>query len=320
MADNCPLCHGEVVESGSRGFDKKDFNCMVCGKFTLSGTACSRVREHFGPGTTQAAILSHTIRKMQRENEWPALTWDDVQRLANENTVPSAAEQSDNFLRWLGDNLRAPGELVNVTFERVKAIVGAITGEGANFIVRSLLDQDLLDAEGHSSHHLRQATVATLTLSLKGWQRYETIRRGASDSRKAFMAMKFGDTTLDSVFRDCFKPAVAQTGFNLVRLDEKPSAGLIDDRLRVEILSSRFLIAELTNDNLGAYWEAGYAEGLGKPVIYTCEKGFFNHAKTHFDTNHHLTVIWDNTGLNEASESLKATIRATLPADAKLTD
>ena len=59
-----------------------------------------------------------------------------------------------------------------------------------------------------------------------------------------------------------------------------PKAGLIDDRLRVEIRTSRFLIADLTHENAGAYWEAGFAEGLGKPVIYTCEKSKFDTAKT----------------------------------------
>ena len=70
-------------------------------------------------------------------------------------------------------------------------------------------------------------------------------------------------------------PAVASAGFDLVRLDEDPQAGSIDERLRVEIRKSRFLVADLTHGNPGAYWEAGFAEGLGKPVIYTCEKDDF---------------------------------------------
>jgi hypothetical protein len=132
--------------------------------------------------------------------------------------------------------------------------------------------------------------------------------------------MKFGDATLDEVFRQCFKPAVEKTGFDLVRIDEKPKTGLIDDRLRVEIRTSRFVIADLTHGNLGAYWESGYAEGLEKPVIYTCEGRIFEKEKTHFDTNHHLTVPWDYANLAEAAERLEDTIRATLPADAKLSD
>jgi len=104
------------------------------------------------------------------------------------------------------------------------------------------------------------------------------------------------------------------------RLDDIPKAGLIDDRLRNEIRTSRFLISDLTHENAGTYWEAGYAEGLGKPVIYTCEESKFESQKTHFDTNHHLTVIWNKDHPKEVVEKLKATIRATLPDEAKLTD
>jgi nucleoside 2-deoxyribosyltransferase len=136
------------------------------------------------------------------------------------------------------------------------------------------------------------------------------------------MAMKYGDAQLDAVFSTCFKPAVEQTGFTLMRLDEEPRAGLIDDHLRLDIRRSRFLVADLSHANLGAYWEAGYAEGLGRPVIYTCRKDVFDDpkAKPHFDTNHHLTVVWDPSDLTAAAMGLKTTIRVTLPSEAKLDD
>lgn len=79
-------------------------------------------------------------------------------------------------------------------------------------------------------------------------------------------------------------------------------------------------MSDLTNNNIGAYWEAGYAEGLGKPVIYLCEKSQFNEFKTHFDTNHHTTVVWDENDMDAAVKNLKDTIRATLPLEAKMTD
>ena len=109
-------------------------------------------------------------------------------------------------------------------------------------------------------------------------------------------------------------------GFELFKSDDELRAGLIDDQLRVQIQSSDFLIADLTHDNPGAYWEAGYAEGLGKPVIYTCEQEKFKSHPSHFDTNHHLTVLWDKNEPERAGNLLKATIRATLPLLAKLED
>jgi len=80
--------------------------------------------------------------------------------------------------------------------------------------------------------------------------------------------------------------------------------------------TARFLIAELTEENRGAYWEAGFAEGAGKPVSYTCEKGHIS--EVHFDANHHLIAEWEEENLELAKTKLKATIRASFPADAKL--
>ena len=136
------------------------------------------------------------------------------------------------------------------------------------------------------------------------------------------MAMEYNRETLEDIVENVFREAVAQTGFELFVLRDHPKAGLIDDRLRVEIRAARFLIADLTHGNKGAYWEAGYAEGLGKPVIYTWEKKVFEDStsKPHFDANHHQTVLWDSGEAKTAARDLKATIRATLPAEAKLTD
>ena len=160
------------------------------------------------------------------------------------------------------------------------------------------------------------------SMTFKGWNLYDELQRASKDSRLAFMAMKYNDETLEKIFDEVIKDAVSKTGFDIRKLEEEKRAGLIDDKLRVEIRRSKFLIADLTHDNNGAYWEAGFAEGLGMPVIYICEERKFEKEKSHFDTNHHLTVTWkDNEdGLKKFAMDLKATIRATFPAEAKIED
>ena len=134
------------------------------------------------------------------------------------------------------------------------------------------------------------------------------------------MALKFGDAVLDRMVSDCFRPAVAKTGFELQTLTHKQPAGLIDDQLRVALRRSRFVLADLTHDNEGAYWEAGFAEGLGRPVIYTCRQEVWKEKKPHFDTNHLLTIVWSPERVADVSRHLTDTIRATLPAEALMTD
>ena len=133
--------------------------------------------------------------------------------------------------------------------------------------------------------------------------------------------MPFGDSKINELF-DQYKEATKKAGFNLIKNDEDRKAGSIDDKIRVNILTSKFIVAELTYGNQGAYWEAGFAEGLGKPVIYSCEKSYFDDKDkgTHFDTNHLHTIIWERDKLEEAAKELKYTIRATLPGDSILED
>jgi hypothetical protein len=155
---------------------------------------------------------------------------------------------------------------------------------------------------------------------MDGWKKYEDLKRVKVDSRLAFMAMKFREPEVDRAVETCFKPAVARTGFELRKLTDQQPAGSIDNQIRAAILSGRFVVADLTHGSHGAYWEAGYAEGLGLPVIYTCQKSRWDAQKTHFDTNHMVTIIWDEADLSKAGNELAATIRATLRAEAKQSD
>jgi nucleoside 2-deoxyribosyltransferase len=150
--------------------------------------------------------------------------------------------------------------------------------------------------------------IMNCRLTPAGWKRYTELSKSVAVSRFGFVAMKYGDAQLDALVADHFAPEVRKTGFDLRRLDQSQPAGLIDDQLRVNIRRSRFLVCDLTHGNRGAYWESGFAEGLGKPVIYTCRKDVFEDRQhehyPHFDTNHMVTV----------------TVRATLPSEALLTD
>lgn len=55
------------------------------------------------------------------------------------------------------------------------------------------------------------------------------------------------------------------------------------------IRDSKFVVVDLTHQNNGAYFEEGYAMGLGKPVIQLCQKD----ARLHFDIAQKNTIMWD---------------------------
>jgi len=300
----CPVCLSTCSEPHSPGDACTYFHCPRCLLFGLTTSAEARLPELFAGVFRNRGVLSYAISRKTRVVgvPTPLLNVAECIDIIKAGVLPTPQEQADNLVRLLGNSLMEPGDTMELSFEGHGPLIGAQTKPGFFFVVEGLADAGLLRHKGG---------IVRNTLTFKGWERYEQLRRGIPSGRKAFMAMKFGDVALDRIVDEHFRPAVTATGFVLRRLDDEPRAGLIDDRLRVEIESARFVIVDVTHGNLGAYWEAGYAEGLGKPVIYTCEESKFQ--ESHFDTNHRLHVKWTEDDPASATSRLKATIRATIP-------
>jgi hypothetical protein len=244
---------------------------------------------------------------------------DKLETWRLQDPLPSPSEQFDDLVIFVGDHQPSPAEPAELPPDAVSAWIGsAITqsspNEGLEWLLLQRASKDLIEEQGKYEQNW------LLALTMAGWDRYYALKRAETVSRTAFMAMQFGDEELNNVVDHCFKPAVDRAGYELRVLIDKQPAGCIDDQLRVALRTSRFVIADLTHGNHGAYWEAGFAEGLGRSVIYTCRKTEWDKRKTHFDTNHLVTIIWEQDKLEEAGTRLTATIRATLPGEARLTD
>jgi len=191
-------------------------------------------------------------------------------------------------------------------------------------------DLDYILVELASQNVLRRLeSPIRYSFTLPGWQRYQELLRSVKDSRKAFVAMEFPD---ESRSRDYFfqntlldeflVPAVKKTGYRLANaMRSDPKAGNLHARLEVEIRAAQFVVAELSHHNNGAYWEAGFARGLGKPVIYMFNKKIAGSERPpHFDVGSDLYILWDHEEPGKAAEDLKAVIRATFFGEAIMED
>lgn len=315
--NSCPICRLELknFQPGSAINGTDQFDCNYCGVWRANRIFVDMIASEVANNARLSLAISFTLRKQQLSNEVAILTNPLYEQLQKNPALPSPNQRCIDFVLWLGRRTAdLVGNRISVSVVQEGAIVGVAPNnhEGFGFVLFALEKRGLLEVTGHTSQS------ASIRLTLSGWEFYDELQRGHVSTRNAFMAMPFGVKRLDRVFSECMKRAAGRAGFDLKRLDEEPRAGLIDDRLRVDIRNSRFVVVELTDANAGAYWEAGFAEGLGKPVIYTCEETFFKN--THFDTNHMLHVLWRDDDLTSAENRLAATIRATLPAEAKMTD
>lgn len=322
----CPLCQSSLDRQVDLLFTKpKRVSCSNCGNFVVPLEFYSDWIETARLKLRDLATLSYAIRRLQRDGELaPLIVETTAKELLDATTLPNALGQIDNLVLFLGQTLTEPGATIDLIPSNLRAVLGAVSNEGAEWVIDQAIARDLVQAPNGGIFRADMTTsgFADATLSIAGWERFETLLTQVVGSKRAFMAMQFGDAELDRVFRDCFKDAAKRAGFDLMRLDEEPRAGLIDDRLRLELRSSRFVVVDLTHGNMGAYWEAGFAEGLGRPVIYTCKRSVFDDPRTkpHFDTNHYLIVLWDEANLGPAADQLATTIRVTLPVEAKLSD
>ncbi|WP_432770080.1 MAG: hypothetical protein HEQ22_04845 [Sphingopyxis sp.] len=262
----------------------------------------------------QRAALSHWIFLRQPKRGTDDVFWVDNELvqlvLENRITCPTPALQAANIIRYIGDQTRKTGEAIEGLSPFFPSSVGCYSREGACQIIEELIERGLLvgtDASTQDGHDF-----IDLRLTLAGWQSYEDEIAGELSGNYGFIALKFNDVILDPFLNDHIKPAVQSIGMDLFDMRDVSQAGLIDNILRVKIRDARFVLVDLTHDNAGAYWEAGYAEGLGKPVLYICERKKFEEAKTHFDTNHCTTVCWDTGNPDQFRAELIATLRRTL--------
>lgn len=143
-----------------------------------------------------------------------------------------------------------------------------------------------------------------LSLMPKGYARVDELQKNTAYGRNVLVAMKFGDDTKE--LREAIRAGIIKADYIPVFIDEVQHNELITPELLKQIRDSKFVVVDLTHQNNGAYFEEGYAMGLGKPVIQLCKVGTI----LHFDIAQKNTIMWDSEDdiPNRLYNRIKATI------------
>lgn len=257
--------------------------------------------------------MSQLIRMGQSQSKLPFINSDWFRGFKETARLSSPIEQADKLIELIGDHVSAKGAALKSLPQSGYGEVGFFDREAFVILFKELFDNKLILGELLPDTQSGVRHPTSLNLTLLGWAKYEALRSGINSGNYGFLAMKFGDERLEYFASEHIKPYVSEKlGYRVIDIRDVSKAGIIDNLMREQIRDSAFVIADLTHDNLGAYWEAGYAEGLGKPVIYICEKEKFEKTKTHFDTNHCTTVMWSSESPENFQKELVATIRRSL--------
>ena len=116
---------------------------------------------------------------------------------------------------------------------------------------------------------------------------------------QVFVAMMFSQD-MNDVYEKVYKSVIQSLNYTSMRIDEKDYAGLIIDEITSEISNSVALVADLTGNRGGVYYEAGIARGLqlcNHPIklIFTCRQDFFDSEKVHFDVRGDNILLYADT-------------------------
>lgn len=196
------------------------------------------------------------------------------------------------------------------TLARLEAWIEARDQKDASAFIRILGEANLLTTTGHHKHFLTPA----------GLERLEQAEIGGANSSQVFVAMWFGNQ-MDTAYIEGIAPAIEEAGFQPFRIDRKEHNNKIDDEIIAEIRRSRFMVADFTCGTFevdgrlrgdargGVYYEAGFAQGLGVPLIWTVHEDCID--LVHFDTRQFAHIVWSDPA--DLKQKLINRINATLP-------
>lgn len=134
-----------------------------------------------------------------------------------------------------------------------------------------------------------------------------------------FIAMKFSPET-NTYYENAYKPIIQSMNYAVMRIDEKEYTGSIIGEIQSEITDSVALIADLTGNRGGVYYEAGIARGLqlcNHPIklLLTCERTFFDSEKVHFDVSGDNILLYDS--VDDLKGKLKTRLESVLTSEGK---
>ncbi len=294
--NTCPICKGCAIAHRDFATGNWDFDCRVCGTGRISRDAGRDLRNDDRP------LLSAHFRN----NPDTLVTRQVLDRVLERSWPLKVPEQLDALLLAIAEKTSRLGDASGFDPKCDYPLLWAKDQTGAQFLCESLLDAGLLRGGKQEIERLQRDMRCRLELSAAGWQRVAELEHRQPRIAQVFVAMRFASET-DSIYNDAVAPAVRETGYDPFRVDRSEHNGRIDDEIVAQIRRSNFMVADFTGQRPSVYFEAGMMLGLGREVIWMCDKE--EKTSLHFDVSHYNFILYESE--TEARELLRNRILAT---------
>ena len=249
----------------------------------------------------KARLTTWLVDQRLQGNNCPTVTEEIVQYVINRRQLP-IYDRADRLLRFLCEQTKVAGHFVDLSASAPQpnpTILYAMAWSESTSRDEIYYLAEYLREEGWIQQYIWPTTMGDIPQSkyrveVRGHLRIADQMASINPSQ-AFVAMWFDDSVRDA-YDEGIERAIRDCGYEPKRIDRDSTVDKIDDAIIAEIRRSRFIVADFTHGNGGArggvYYEAGFAHGLGIPVIFTCRRDMID--EVHFDTRQYAHILWDN--------------------------
>lgn len=121
----------------------------------------------------------------------------------------------------------------------------------------------------------------------------------------------------DDVGKYILVPPLKERGFDLVRIDQEPTPGMVTSKIVRQIAKdSDLIIADTTGSNGNVLYELGIAHSFGRPVIHLADSA----SDLPFDIHNVTHIVIDDDGMIGAAAADKASVDFAATLDIVLAD
>lgn len=301
---NCPIC-GQVAGQYANDFPGFHVNCPKCGQFCLE----EDIHEDYEQEIRQYSwIISSAIREINDlQNKAPVISTEEDFIYMKSFSVPSLLERAEKLLLYIHESTTGYMEFVHIFTPIVESKTWSKSDNDLNILA------EILKRYGYIEE---PAVGGNFMLTIDGYLHVENLKQKVVKANQVFVAMSFS-AGRENIF-DGIKRGIEAAGYKAKLVDDEPFLGKICDRVIADIRLSAFMVADFTGQKHNVYYEAGYAAGLNKFVILTCQKQDVdrdpNNTATKpglaFDTRQYRHIIWDTP--DQLATELKDTILANI--------
>jgi nucleoside 2-deoxyribosyltransferase len=266
-----------------------------------------------------------------RENQGELFTEDDfefVQRIP----APTVPQKADKLLRFIAQMHPYAGEEFQIPSEATERLLVIIAGysqemydeEPAFFEECDILlpyiavswsrnvEEFLFilkrQLRGKDDYFIQEGGAPPFfSITPQGWTHLESLDSPTTETAKAFVAMWFNPTT-EQLWKEALRDGIYAAGYEPIRMDAVEHSNKIDDEIIAQIRAAKFVVADFTGQRGGVYFEAGFALGLGKRVIWCVEDSDLKNI--HFDNRQYNFLRWKADNVSSFKHALQHRIEA----------